>query len=229
MLFFFSFFVVISLSLSSVLSPFKISSLIQVSFGTLEDAQHCRLRQRKEKGLRIAGTSLRHPGDVGGHLYFRIPKATLSTRRYSFFHFCCPLYRPLHAPFVYRLLAFRLLVLSVAPCSTPRYILFNSCIVGDLVFEGGKKTQTCHVFLFNEVVLCTKLQKKVFGDRKQKQLKVLTPPSLPLLFLLFCFVLFCFVLFCFVLFCFVLFCFVLFCFVLLFCFVVLFCCLFCFL
>jgi len=42
---------------------------------------------------------------------------------------------------------------------------------GDLAFDGGKKTQTYHVFLFNEVVLLTKLQKKVFGDRKQKQLK----------------------------------------------------------
>eukprot|EP00026_Physarum_polycephalum_P002195 Phypoly_transcript_02200.p1 GENE.Phypoly_transcript_02200~~Phypoly_transcript_02200.p1 ORF type:complete len:905 (+),score=146.21 Phypoly_transcript_02200:115-2829(+) len=42
---------------------------------------------------------------------------------------------------------------------------------GDLVFDGGKKTQTYHVFLFNEIVLLTKLQKKVFGDRKQKQLK----------------------------------------------------------
>jgi len=42
---------------------------------------------------------------------------------------------------------------------------------GELVSEVGKKTKQFHVFLFNEIVLCTKLVKKVFGDRKQKQVK----------------------------------------------------------
>jgi len=45
---------------------------------------------------------------------------------------------------------------------------------GDLLGdEGGKKTkqQQYHVFLFNEMLLCTKSVKKVFGDRKQKQVK----------------------------------------------------------
>lgn len=42
---------------------------------------------------------------------------------------------------------------------------------GELIIEGGKKTKQFHVFLFNEIILLTKLVKKVFGDRKQKQVK----------------------------------------------------------
>ncbi len=55
------------------------------------------------------------------------------------------------------------------------FLLFSILLmvkIGELVCEAGKKTKQYHVFLFNEILLCTKLVKKVFGDRKQKQLKV---------------------------------------------------------
>lgn len=42
---------------------------------------------------------------------------------------------------------------------------------GDLTSEEKKQTKQYHVFLFNEILLCTKQVKKVFGDRKQKQVK----------------------------------------------------------
>jgi hypothetical protein len=44
---------------------------------------------------------------------------------------------------------------------------------GDLstVTEDGKKMVPYHVFLFNELLICCKQVKKVFGDRKQKQPK----------------------------------------------------------
>jgi len=39
------------------------------------------------------------------------------------------------------------------------------------VTDDGKKTEQVHVFLFNELLICCKQVKKVFGDRKQKQPK----------------------------------------------------------